>query len=66
VFSAGLTTGGRGSGWTFLERVEGRDDPYRDAERVLAALGTLRGHVVAQSYGAVAALLTEHRQHDDR
>jgi pimeloyl-ACP methyl ester carboxylesterase len=41
----------------FLERVAERDDPYRDAERVLAALGEPGGHVVAQSYGAIAALL---------
>lgn len=47
----------------FLERTCPADQPERDADRVLDALGG-RGHVVAHSYGAVTAMLAAQRRPD--
>lgn len=48
----------------FLERTRPADQPERDADRVLEALGGGRGHVVAHSYGAVTAMLAAQRRPD--
>jgi pimeloyl-ACP methyl ester carboxylesterase len=46
------------AGWHFLERHPEGDDADRDAERVSRLLSQIGGgHVVAHSYGAIAALL---------
>jgi pimeloyl-ACP methyl ester carboxylesterase len=42
--------------WTFLERVGSGDDPHRDAKRLLDTIDG-GGHIVAQSYGGLAAML---------
>lgn len=47
----------------FLERTGCADQPQRDADRVLDALGG-RGHVVAHSYGTVTAMLAAQRRPD--
>ena len=46
-----------------LERTCPADQPERDADRVLEALGG-RGHVVAHSYGTVTAMLAAQRRPD--
>lgn len=43
-------------GWLFLDRGPSGDVPSTDARRIVAALGG-SGHVVAASYGGVAAML---------
>lgn len=45
----------------FLERICQADQPERDADRVIDALGG-RGHVVAHSYGTVTAMLAAQRR----
>lgn len=47
----------------FLERIGVADQPERDADRVIDALGG-RGHVVAHSYGTVTAMLAAQRRPD--
>lgn len=47
----------------FLERTCSADQPQRDADRVIDALGG-RGHVVAHSYGTVTAMLAAQRRPD--
>lgn len=47
----------------FLERTCAADQPERDADRVVEALGG-RGHVVGHSYGAVTAMLAAQRRPD--
>lgn len=45
-------------GWVFLERLPTGDDPENDASRIVMLLADAGGgHVVAHSYGAMAALL---------
>ena len=47
----------------FLERTGLADQPERDADRVVDALGG-RGHLVAHSYGTVTAMLAAQRRPD--
>lgn len=47
----------------FLERTCPADQPERDADRVLEALGG-RGHVVAHSYGTITGMLAAQRRPD--
>lgn len=47
----------------FLERTCPSDQPERDADRVIDALGG-RGHVIGHSYGAVTAMLAAQRRPD--
>lgn len=47
----------------FLERTGRADQPERDADRVIDALGG-RGHVVGHSYGTVTAVLAAQRRPD--
>lgn len=48
---------------TFLERIGTADQPERDADRAIDALGG-RGHLVGHSYGAVTAMLAAQRRPD--
>jgi pimeloyl-ACP methyl ester carboxylesterase len=48
--------------WVFLDRSRNGDRPHEDAARIINALEpTARGHVVAHSYGANAALIAAQR-----
>ena len=47
----------------FLDRIGCADQPERDADRVVDALGG-RGHVVGHSYGTVTAVLAAQRRPD--
>lgn len=47
----------------FLQRTCAADQPERDADRAIAALGG-RGHLVGHSYGAVTAMLAAQRRPD--
>lgn len=47
----------------FLQRTGAADQPERDADRALEALGG-RGHIVGHSYGAVTAMLAAQRRPD--
>lgn len=50
--------------WTFQRRHPDGDDPLRDAARLLEVLAPNGGHVVAASYGALAALLAANQAPD--
>ncbi|CAM3885530.1 alpha/beta fold hydrolase [Janibacter anophelis] len=50
-------------GHVFLARTGAADQPERDADRAIEALGG-RGHLVGHSYGAVTAMLAAQRRPD--